>query len=295
MRIGIDLGGTKTEGVLMTLSGEIAHKERCPTPKSGGFTAILQNIASLALSLEELAGTNCKVGICTPGSISSRNGLLKNSNTVCLNGKAIQDDLEKLLDREIRIENDANCFALSEAMDGAGRDHEIVFGVIMGTGVGGGLVFNKQLIKGRHAIAGEWGHNVLHADGPDCYCGKKGCVETFLSGPALLNQYIKYGGENAANAIDVVKFARCKQPIATKVFQQFIENFGFAMSQVVNIVDPDVIVLGGGMSAVNELYELGFEVLSKKVFNDFYDGKVLKNKHGDSSGVRGAAWLWPAH
>jgi fructokinase len=182
-RIGIDLGGTKTEGIVLDAGGTILQRVRRPTPQADGYHAILANIHTLVLELEKRVNAPCRVGLGTPGAISTKTGLLKNSNTICLNGQPIKQDLEKLLAREIRIANDANCFALSEALDGAAHDGAVVFGVIIGTGVGGGIVVNGQLLQGLQHIAGEWGHNVLEADGPPCYCGKRGCVETFRAGP----------------------------------------------------------------------------------------------------------------
>ena len=197
LRIGIDLGGTKTEGIVMDDDGHILARERRPTPQADGYEAILRNIRALVLDLDQKAGESCRVGIGTPGALSARTGCLKNSNTVCLNGMPIREDLEGILARPVRIANDANCFALSEALDGAGKGYGVVFGVILGTGVGGGIVFHGKLHEGPQHIAGEWGHNVLEAGGPPCYCGKRGCVETFLSGPGLVRDYVAHGGDSA--------------------------------------------------------------------------------------------------
>jgi fructokinase len=194
LRIGIDLGGTKTEGVVMDDAGAIRWRERKPTPSAQGYQAILTGVGDLVAALERQAGGACHVGIGTPGAISSKTGLLKNSNTTCLNGRPLVQDLQTLLGRPIRIANDANCFALSEALDGAGKGYGVVFGVIMGTGVGGGIVVNGQLLDGLQHIAGEWGHNVLDPDGPACYCGKRGCVETLISGPGIARDYAAIGG-----------------------------------------------------------------------------------------------------
>jgi len=293
MRVGIDLGGTKTEGIVMDNAGAIVVRERRPTPAARGYDAILANVAALVRDLEARAGGACRVGIGTPGSISTRTGLLKNSNTTCLNGKPIQPDLERLLARAIRIENDANCFALSEARDGAGRGHEVVFGVILGTGVGGGVVVRGQLISGRQHIAGEWGHNVLEADGPPCYCGKRGCVETFLSGPGLARDYAAHGGA-ALGADEIVVRAGAGEPSARTALDRYLDRFGRALSVVVNILDPDVVVLGGGMSNIDALYTAGRARLAAYVFNDELRTEIARNEHGDSSGVRGAAQLWEA-
>ncbi|MFP5350866.1 MAG: ROK family protein [Gammaproteobacteria bacterium] len=291
MRIGIDLGGTKTEGIVMDHAGAIVVRERRPTPAAQGYDAILANIAALVRDLEARAGGTCRVGVGTPGSISTRTGLLKNSNTTCLNGKPFHPDLERLLARPIRAENDANCFALSEARDGAGRGHAVVFGVIMGTGVGGGVVVHGQLISGRQHIAGEWGHNVLEADGPPCYCGKRGCVETFLSGPGLTRDYAAHGGD-PRDASDIVALAAGGDARARAALDRYLDRFGRALSVVVNILDPDVVVLGGGMSNIDALYTEGRARLAKHVFNDELRTEIARNQHGDSSGVLGAAQLW---
>lgn len=293
MRIGIDLGGTKTEGIVLNDNGNIIARKRQATPSDRGYQAIVDSILKLVGHLESQVGTNCFIGICTPGAISSVNQTMKNANTVCLNGKPLKQDLESILGRKIKIENDANCFALSEAIDGAGADYNTVFGVIMGTGVGGGIIVNKNLLRGHHHISGEWGHNLLQENGPECYCGKRGCVETFLSGPGLMSQYKKAGGNWAQTPDELVQLANNKDATAEQTIDKFYENFGQALSVVVNILDPDAIVLGGGVSNINSLYERGYRALRKHVFNDELRCALLKNKHGDSSGVRGAAWLWP--
>ena len=291
MRIGIDLGGTKTEGIVMNNDGAIVARERRSTPAAQGYDAILGNIVELVRALEARAGEACRVGIGTPGAISTRTGLLKNSNTTCLNGKPIQPDLERLLARPIRIENDANCFALSEALDGAGRGHDVVFGVIMGTGVGGGVVVRDRLVAGRQHIAGEWGHNVLEADGPPCYCGKRGCVETFLSGPGLARTYAAHTGVTLTTDTIVARAAQ-GDDAARAVLDRYLDRFGRALSVVINILDPDVVVLGGGMSNIDALYTDGRARLASYVFNDELRTEIARNQHGDSSGVRGAAQLW---
>lgn len=294
LRIGIDLGGTKTEGVVMDVTGQILVRERRATPQAEGYAAILANIRDLVLDLERRAGTDCTVGIGTPGAISTKTGFLKNSNTVCLNGQPVKQDLEKLLAREIRLANDANCFALSEAIDGVAKGAPLVFGVILGTGVGGGIVVNGQLIEGAQHIAGEWGHNVLEPDGPPCYCGKHGCVETFLSGPGLVRDYAAQGGNAAIDASTISEQAAQGDALAEVVMQRYLERFGRALSVVINILDPDAIVLGGGMSNIARLYTEGREQVSRHTFNNELRTRILPNLHGDSSGVRGAAQLWPA-
>lgn len=294
LRIGIDLGGTKTEGAVLAANGDILHRERRPTPQAQGYTSILANIRDLVLDLERRAGQDCTVGIGTPGAISSKTGWLKNSNTTCLNGQPLKEDLEKLLSRELRLENDANCFALSEALDGAGQGYGVVFGVILGTGVGGGIVFHGRLHSGVQHIAGEWGHNVLEANGPPCYCGKHGCVETFLSGPGLVRDYRIAGGDPTHDVRAIVQAADNGQTTAQAALQRYLDRFGRALSVVVNILDPDAIVLGGGLSNIAKLYDTGRKQLALYSFNDELRTALLPHRHGDSSGVRGAAQLWPA-
>jgi fructokinase len=292
LRIGIDLGGTKTEGVVMDNTGEILARERRPTPQAHGYRAILNNIRDLVLELERQAGASCRVGLGTPGAISTKTGFLKNSNTVCLNGQPIKQDLEQLLAREIRIANDANCFTLSEAIDGAAQGAPVVFGVILGTGVGGGIVVNARLLEGAQHIAGEWGHNMLEADGPPCYCGKHGCVETFLSGPGLTRDFATHGGDAALDAQAIVAAAEHGDALAEAALQRYLVRFGRALSVVINILDPDAIVLGGGMSNIARLYNEGREHAARHTFNDELRTRILPNLYGDSSGVRGAAQLW---
>ncbi|HEU5339121.1 MAG TPA: ROK family protein [Sulfuricaulis sp.] len=294
LRIGIDLGGTKTEGIVMDEAEKIILRKRLTTPQTDGYDAILQSIYTLVRDLEKKTGQACRVGVGTPGSISTRTDTLKNSNTICLNGKPIQQDLEKILDRSIRIANDANCFALSEAIDGAGQGAGIVFGVILGTGVGGGIVINGKLHEGPQHIAGEWGHNILEADGPPCYCGKRGCVETFLSGPGLVQDWARHGGDAALAAKNIVALAEQGDPQAEAALRRYLYRFGKALSVVINILDPDVVVLGGGMSNIRRLYSEGPDFVRGHVFNDELRTRILPNAHGDSSGVRGAAQLWPA-
>jgi len=309
LRIGIDLGGTKTEGIAMGADGRILLRERRPTPQAQGYDAILANIQSLVADLERQAGEHCRVGIGTPGAISTRTGCLKNSNTVCLNGKPLPADLERLLEREVRIANDANCFALSEAIDGAGQGQPVVFGVILGTGVGGGIVVDGRLLAGAQHIAGEWGHNVLEADGPPCYCGKRGCVETLLSGPGLARDHAAHGGDPSLDAQAIVARATAGDACAEATMRRYLERFGRALSVVVNILDPHAIVLGGGLSNIVRLYSDGRKQLGRCVFDAAGSAEgadvatwpatgntrfplLLRNQHGDSSGVRGAAQLW---
>lgn len=292
MHIGIDLGGTKIEGVVLDAGGRELVRKRMDTPQAAGYWAILHSIVQLTRQLEAETGRQCPVGIGTPGAISAVSGRMKNSNTVCLNGQPLFEDLQGLLNRPLRIANDANCFALSEALDGAGKGYGVVFGVIMGTGVGGGIVFNGQLHSGRQHIGGEWGHNILERNGPDCYCGQKGCVETLISGPGLAADYHRHGGNHARKANDIVALAAQGDALAEAAMQRFFDRFGHALATVVNILDPDAIVLGGGLSNIEQLYSEGRERVAHYVFNDQFITPILKNIHGDSSGVRGAAQLW---
>ncbi|MDP3282532.1 MAG: ROK family protein [Nitrosomonas sp.] len=290
--MGIDLGGTKIEGAVLDYDGHELLRKREDTQQSEGYQAILHTVEQLVGDLEVEIGRKCSIGIGTPGTISAVTGTMKNSNTVCLNGRPLLEDLRTLLHRPLRIANDANCFTLSEALDGAGKDYGVVFGVIMGTGVGGGVVFNGQLHQGQQHLGGEWGHNILEYDGPDCYCGHKGCVETLISGPGLAADFQRHGGDSALVASDIVALAAQGDALAEAVLQRFFDHFGRAMAMVVNILDPDVIVLGGGLSNVERLYSEGRARVAHYVFNDEFITPILKNVYGDSSGVRGAAQLW---
>ena len=310
LRIGVDLGGTKTEGVVLDAQAKEVRRERRATPAASGYAAIVDNVVTLVERLEGAVGESCRVGIGTPGAITVTAGRVKNSNTTCLNGQPLRDDLERQLARPVRIANDANCFALSEARDGAGSNAEVVFGVILGTGVGGGIVVRGQLLQGAQHIAGEWGHNVLESDGPACYCGKRGCVETFLSGPGLVRDYDPTNSANLS-ALAIVARASDGEPRAVEALERYYDRFAQALSVVVNILDPDVIVLGGGMSNIDALYTVGPVRLADHVFDARGDinavahntlsttagelrTKIVRNIHGDSSGVRGAAQLWEA-
>lgn len=292
MRIGIDLGGTKIEGILMDDHLNTISRIRRLTSQDRGYEAIIETIYQIINELESRVGQTCPIGIGTPGSISPRTQLIKNSNTLCLIDKPLKQDLELSLQREIRIQNDANCFALSEARDGAGEGYSVVFGVIMGTGVGGGIVINNTLHAGPHRIAGEWGHNVLEANGPECYCGNNGCVETFLSGPGLVNDYLGLGGDLNLDAKTILERAEQGDEYATEAQTRFLHSFGKAIAMVINILDPDVVILGGGLSNHRQLYTQGREQISRHVFSPTFNTPVVENLHGDSSGVRGAAMLW---
>jgi len=283
MRIGVDLGGTKIEAIALDGAREVLRR-RVPTPR-GDYEATIAAVSSLVREIG--AGT---VGVGIPGALSRVSGLVKNANSTWLIGKPLKEDLESAIGREVRLENDANCFALSEATDGAGQGAEVVFGVILGTGVGGGIVVRGKVLTGPNAIAGEWGHNPLPAPGPEdlplpaCYCGRAGCIETYLSGPGLTRDYERFNGEQLAPeeivALDDEAVGRYEARLAR------------ALASVINVLDPDVIVLGGGMSNVGRLYTEVPRLWSKHVFSDHVATRLVRNAHGDSSGVRGAAWLW---
>jgi fructokinase len=294
VRIGIDLGGTKTEGVVLSDQGEIIHRLRRATPQAEGYNAVLDNIAQLIAELETKAGMSCSVGIGTPGSLSPDTALMRNSNTLCLNGQPALADLNRLLARDIRIANDANCFALSEATYGAAAGAEVVFGVILGTGTGGGIVINGKLIHGAQHIAGEWGHNPLAAENRPCYCGRLDCVETYLSGSGLVQTWHRAGGEGEVNAREIVTLASEGDDLALTTLDHYHAYFARALANVINILDPDVVVLGGGLSNIESLYDKGAVALEQHIFSDTMRTRIVKSKHGDSSGVRGAAWLWDA-
>jgi len=295
MKLGIDLGGTKIEIITLDDQGVERLRRRVPTPQ-GDYTATLHAIKNLVLSAETELRQRGSVGIGTPGSVSKTTGLLKNSNSVHLNGKPVLQDLETLLQREIKISNDANCFALSEATDGAGAGAPVVFGVILGTGVGAGIVVNGKVLTGPNGIAGEWGHNPLpwpaanELLGPECYCGLQGCVETFLSGPGMAKLHQKKTGEALSPDIIVAR-ADAGDEACVFSMQQYENRLARSLAHVINILDPDVIVLGGGMSNIESLYSHVPRLWTRWVFSDRVDTRLVKNKFGDSSGVRGAAWL----
>jgi fructokinase len=298
LRIGIDLGGTKIEAIALGDDGGEIFRHRVPTP-SGDYAATLQAIADLVASIEDKFGRKGSVGIGTPGAISPRTGLIKNSNSVVLNGRPLDRDLSATLGRPVRFENDANCFALSEAVDGAARDVSVVFGVILGTGVGAGIVIDKRIISGRNRIAGEWGHNPLpwprteELPGPPCYCSKNGCIETFLSGPGLARAFrLRTGKDLSAN--EVSSAANAGDLDALSVMATYEDRLARSLAHVINIVDPDVIVLGGGLSNIERMYRNVPALIQRYVFSDGVETPLVRAMHGDSSGVRGAAWLWPA-
>jgi len=285
-KVGIDLGGTKTEGILLDDSLNTIQRKRLSTPRNN-YQEIIKTIYFLVNDLSRDI-EDFTLGICTPGAISKKTGLLKNSNTQCLIGKPLKEDLEKKLDKKISIENDANCFAMSEATLGIAKNHSFVFGVILGTGIGGGIIIDGKIHHGRTNIAGEWGHHTLHQNGKKCYCGKKGCVETYISGPALEQRWEEITGKNQSLS-EIVQDSENSNLIKWK--QEFLDNFGTALANVIDILDPDVIVLGGGLSNIEFLYSDGIKNVYEKVFSDLVDTPILKNSLGDSAGVFGAALL----
>ncbi len=298
IRFGIDLGGTKIELAAFVADGREVLRRRVPTPQ-GDYDATLAAIAALVEEAERALGTSGTVGIGTPGALSLATGRIKNANSTCLNGRALVQDLESKLDRPVRVANDANCFALSEATDGAGAGAGVVFGVILGTGVGGGLVVDGALVTGANAIAGEWGHNPLPAlaaeelPGPACYCGRSGCVETYLSGPGLARDFSEATGRDLEPTAIVDAAAR-RDADCDAALARYELRLARALACVVNIVDPEVIVLGGGLSNVERLYRRVPQLWQAFVFSDLIRTRLVRNRHGDSSGVRGAAWLWKA-
>jgi len=296
MRIGIDLGGTKIEAIVLDDGGAVRFRERAPTPQ-GDYAGTLAAIRDLVARAERVVGQSCTVGIGTPGAISPATGLMKNSNSTMLNGKPLKADLEQVLGRAVRMANDANCFALSEAVDGAAAGAEVVFGVIVGTGCGAGVVVHGRVLTGPNAIAGEWGHNPLpwanddERPGPDCYCGKHGCIETWLSGTGFANTFASETGLRLT-APEIVARAEAGDTLCEAALQRYEDRMARGLAHVINILDPEVIVLGGGMSNVRRLYDHVPQLWGRYVFSDRVDTRLVPPLHGDSSGVRGAAWLW---
>ncbi len=323
LRLGIDLGGTKIEIIAMDKAGKELLRHRVPTPQTD-YPATIEAVVNLVRQTEAELGKPGSVGIGTPGALSHATGLMKNCNSTCLIGHPLKTDLEAALGREIRLTNDANCFALSEATDGAAAGSEVVFGVILGTGVGGGIAVRGHVLDGINSIAGEWGHSPLpyfqfrHAqtdheetgthpatgerivhpwpserecNGPPCYCGKKGCIEAYLSGPALAADHIRYGGEDLP-AHEIAQLAAAGYGPCSKTLARYEERLARALAGVINILDPDVIVLGGGLSNIQRLYDNVPKLWPRYVFSDRVDTRLVPPKYGDSSGVRGAAWLW---
>jgi fructokinase len=301
MRIGIDLGGTKIAAIMLGPRGETVAERRIATPRDD-YSATVDAIGGLVEEIELAAGNRTAaerptIGIATPGAVSPATGRMKNCNSTWLNGRALKPDLEQRIGREVRLANDANCFALSEARDGAARGRRIVFGVIAGTGMGGGIVVDGRVLEGRHAIAGEWGHNPLpwprdgESPGPACWCGRRGCAELFLSGPGLARDHREVTGEVFdAASIAARAFAGDRAAVAT--LERYEDRFARALAALVNVLDPDVIVLGGGLSKIARLYTNVPHRVAPFVFSDRADVEIVPPAHGDASGVRGAAWLW---
>jgi fructokinase len=293
-RIGIDLGGTKTEIVALdAASGIVLYRKRIPTERS--YDGVVRGIRDLVYAAERELGRTCSIGVGIPGTISRETGLVKNANSTWINGRPLDRDLVASLGREVRLENDANCFAVSEARDGAGALADVVFGVIVGTGTGAGIVVNGSCLKGINGIAGEWGHNPLPWNtqpGRPCYCGKTGCIETWLSGPAFENDYYETTGERKS-AEQIAGAAAGNDSGAEEVLSRYIDRLARALAHVINIVDPDVIVLGGGMGKIVKLYDAVPAQWGRYVFSDSVQTKLKPPLFGDSSGARGAAWLWP--
>lgn len=299
MRIGIDLGGTKIEAVVIDREGSEKIRKRVATP-SGDYDGTIRAIKSLIDDVETaLRITGASIGIGIPGAVSSVTGLVKNANSTCLIGKPFNQDLERALARPVRLANDANCFALSEASDGAAAGAKVVFGVIVGTGCGGGIVVNGQVLNGPNSIAGEWGHNPLpwpraeELPGPSCYCGKNGCIEQFLAGPSIARDFLEHTGKKLA-ADKIAELADSGDQQAEQTMARFEDRMARSLVSVINVLDPEVIVMGGGVSNIKRLYENVPKIWMKYAFSDHLSTKLVKAKHGDSSGVRGAAWLWPA-
>lgn len=324
LRFGIDLGGTKIELIALDPDGEERLRRRVPTPQED-YPATISAVAALIREAEAELGPSASIGVGTPGAVSPASGLMKNCNSTCLNRKPLQQDLERALNREVRLANDANCFTLSEATDGSAAGAETVFGVILGTGVGGGVVVRGRVLNGANAIAGEWGHSPLpyfqfaqaRADrdhtgqhpatgeailhpwpspreveaAPACYCGKKGCIETWLSGPALAADHVRYGGEDLP-AQEIVQLANAGYGPCSATLARYEERLARALAGVINLIDPEVIVLGGGLSNIARLYDTVPRLWPRYVFSDRVDTRLVPPKYGDSSGVRGAAWLW---
>jgi len=283
-KIGIDLGGTKIEGICLDESLNVIQRKRIPTNQQNGYTSIITSIVSLITEISNNID-DFSIGICTPGAISKKTGLIQNSNTKCLIGMPLKEDLEKTLHHKVAMENDANCFAMAEAKMGAGVGFSVVFGVIMGTGVGGGIIIDGKIHHGRTNIAGEWGHHTLHQNGNSCYCGRRGCVETYISGPALEKRWTELTGK-MQSLPDIVNNSQ-----STQWKKEFLSNFGISLANVIDILDPDVIVLGGGLSNIDFLYTQGKNQVYDNVFSDQFDTPILKNMLGDSAGVFGAALL----
>jgi fructokinase len=290
-RLGIDLGGTKIEGIVLDENAKVLFRERIPTEQEEGYDHIIANINHLyRMMVKDIEGAAHTIGIGTPGAISPRTGLLKNSNTVIMNGRPVQKDLEKALGRPIAMQNDANCFAMAEAILGPGKGKRIVFGVIMGTGCGGGLVIDGKVHTGLQAIGGEWGHMSIDPQGPVCYCGNPGCIETFISGGGLTRMYAKMYDEPKP-LLEVQKDYYAGEKRAVEFFNHFFVRFGTAMANLIAILDPDIVILGGGFSNFEAIYTEGIKEVERQVFSDSLETPIVKHTQGDSAGVFGAAFV----
>jgi fructokinase len=286
-KIGIDVGGTKIEGILLDEKYNTIQRKRIETHQENGYDSIVKSIISLIKELKAKTGEETSVGICTPG-FTDESGLIKNSNTKCLQEMSLKNDIENGLGHKIIMENDANCFALAESLLGSAKGYDAVFGVIMGTGVGGGIVINGTIHKGSTNIAGEWGHHTLRPDGHECFCGKRGCVETYISGPALEKRWLELTGkkEPLQSIVQDLSDEKAKQ-----WKKEFLENFGIGLANVIDILDPDIIVLGGGVSNIPFLYDEAKKAVHDRVLGNFTETPILKNSLGDSAGVFGACLL----
>jgi fructokinase len=299
--LGVDLGGTKTEIVALTAEGSELHRQRASTPR-GDYEATVALVGTLVDAAEHALGFrsgSCSVGVGTPGAPSRASGLMRNCNSTWLNGRPLPRDLALRLRRPVAVANDANCFALSEARDGAGAGGQVVFGVILGTGVGGGIVVQLRVLEGANGIAGEWGHNPLpwpdddERPGPSCYCGRSGCIEVFLSGPGLARDHAAAAGTQGDPA-SISAAAAAGDPIAQVTMQRYESRLARGLAHVINVLDPDIVVLGGGLSNIERLYRHVPRLWQRWIFSDRVDTPLVRNRHGDSSGVRGAAWLGAA-
>ncbi len=296
MQIGIDFGGTKIEAAALDEAGNYLLRIRQPNP--GSYDGAISTVCGLVENIEQTTGQIGTIGIGTPGSISPKTGLMRNSNSLYLNGRNFRGDLSETMNRDIRIANDANCFTLSEAFDGSGAGAQVCFGIILGTGCGGGVVLNGQLINGKNGIAGEWGHNPLpwaRADEvieEDCYCGKRGCLEQWISGTGFQRDYFKKSGKKLESE-EIISLARQGEKVASQALEDLIDRIGRAIATVCNTIDPNAIVIGGGLSNVPEIFEGLQSRVEKYVFSDVWSATIAPAKWGDSSGVRGAARLWP--
>jgi fructokinase len=296
-RLGIDLGGTKIAAIVLADDGRVLWEQRVHTPRDD-YEKTLDSIVALVAAADSEAGGPCSVGIGIPGAVSPATGLVKNANSTWLIGRPLAHDLEARLGRAVRLANDANCLAVSESTDGAAAGKDVVFGVILGTGCGGGLVVHGRNITGANAIAGEWGHNPLpwpdddERPGPPCYCGRSGCIETFLSGPGLAADYMRSGGETRTGE-EIVSRAEHGEPLAETVLDRWEQRLAKSLATIINVVDPDVIVVGGGLSRIHRIYDRVPALWGAWIFSDDVRTSLVAAKYGDASGVRGAAWLWP--